>query len=98
MSFSNGVMSFSLATYHNFWRLLRRAYGATILSGTPNLQKPLPVMTQAFARSPFTRWGFRWVASLIRRAALWRGLYCLPNPCRIHRVSRLPTEVHRGPS
>jgi hypothetical protein len=46
---------FLLATYHNFWRLLRRAYGATMLSGTPNLQTPLPVMTQAFARSPFTR-------------------------------------------
>jgi adenylate cyclase len=41
-------MSFSVATCHNFWRLQRRAYGATILSGTPNLQKPLPVMTQAF--------------------------------------------------
>ena len=46
-------------------------------------------MIQACARSSFTRWGFRCAASLIRRAARWRGLCCLPNPCRIHRASGL---------
>jgi hypothetical protein len=35
---------------------------------------------QACARSSFMRQGFRCAASLIRRAARWRGLYCLPNP------------------
>ena len=35
--------------------------------------------------------GFRCAASLIRRAARRRGLYCLPYPYRIHRASRMPT-------
>src|SRR5215831_17566926 len=34
-------MSCSVATCRNFWRLQRRAYGATIPNGTPNLQPPL---------------------------------------------------------
>ena len=47
---------------------------------------------QACARSSFMRQGFRCAASLIRRAVRWRGLYCLPNPWRIHRVLCLPTQ------
>jgi putative DNA primase/helicase len=65
-------MSFSVATCQKFWRLQRRVCGATMPSGTPNLQKPLPDMIRACARSPFTRKGSCFAASLIRHAALWR--------------------------
>ena len=46
-------MSFSVATCHKFWRLQRRAYGATMPNGTPNLQTPLAGMIQACARSAY---------------------------------------------
>ena len=49
--FSGGVMSFSVATCHDFWRPQRRAYGATMPSGTPTLQKPLRDMIRVCVRS-----------------------------------------------
>ena len=69
-----GVMSSSVATCYDFWRPQRRAYGATMPNGMPTLHTPLAGMIQACARSSLTRGGFRCAASLIRRAARWRGL------------------------
>ena len=72
-------MSITEATSHKFWRLQRRAYGATMPNGTPILQTLLAAMIRVLARLVFARKGLRLAASLIMRAALWRRPLALPN-------------------